>query len=488
MVLGSLRSQWSELGRTPKAVFCIMLFAVVVVGFVAAIVAHAPEAALFAAPLHPDQLQEVEERLAGWNVAFTPAADNVEVDSRRRNELLLRLSLAGIPRAHLTGENEALSSIGALTPQSVIDEQTLAGREGDIAAAIRSVAGVEDARVIIAPAKSAEFADDSASEASASVWVRVAPGSRLPRDTIAGIRAFVAAAVTGLQPAHVAILDDGGTPLGDNASSSDGSSTLEGALQSALDSAFGAGATIVRVHEDYAQQSLERHDVTRLPAAGPSIDRTASSRNYQHGAERYREQSEQTSRGTQTHEVTSSKPAGSLERISTAVFVDTSHAGDLLAIRDLAAATVGYDPQRGDVLAVQAVEFARMPSIKKSIWWLAYGSIVPSLPVVLIVFGGLFALRLSLPSLSGAFSIIAERVRVADAMRRVPEMSADRVHRLLASEPPHAAAVVISALPAATAAAVLELYPPHERSAIVQRMHRGAPRLIPDPTELLHDA
>jgi flagellar M-ring protein FliF len=488
MAPASLRLRWNEIGKTPKAIACVALTAAAAAAFVAAIGAHSPVAPLFAAPLHADQLEEIEERLAAWNVPFTPTADNVEVDSRRRNELLLRLSLAGVPRGHLTGESEALSSIGALTPQAVIDEQTLTGREGDIAAAIRSVAGIEDARVIIAPAKNAEFADDSASDASASVWLRLAPGDALSRDTVAGIRAFVAAAVSGLQPARVAILDDGGSPLGAASAAGGAASPLETALQSALDAAFGAGMTIVRVHEEYAQQSVERHDVTRLPAGGTPIDATASSRSYEHNGERYRERSEQSSRGTQTRELTSSQAAGALERISTAVFVDASHAGDLLAIRDLAAATVGYDPQRGDALAVQSVEFARTPPIQKNLWWLAYGSIVPTLPIALLVLGALVALRLSLPSLNGAVSTLSERVRVAEAVRRAPEMPADRVHRLLASEPPHAAAVVISALPAATAAAVLELYPAHERSAIVQRMHRTTPPLVPNPAELLRDA
>jgi len=52
-------------------------------------------------------------------------------------------------------------------------------------------------------------------------------------------------------------------------------------------------------------------------------------------------------------------------------------------------------------------------------------------------------------------------------------------------EPPHAAAAIISALPAATAAAVLELYPAHEREAIVRRMQRANTPLIPDADEIL---
>ena len=56
---------------------------------------------------------------------------------------------------------------------------------------------------------------------------------------------------------------------------------------------------------------------------------------------------------------------------------------------------------------------------------------------------------------------------------------------VLAHEPPHAAAAIISALPAATAAAVLDLYPQHEREAIVKRMARPHSPLIGDAAELL---
>jgi flagellar motor switch protein FliG len=60
-----------------------------------------------------------------------------------------------------------------------------------------------------------------------------------------------------------------------------------------------------------------------------------------------------------------------------------------------------------------------------------------------------------------------------------------RVRGALAGEPPHAAAAIISALPAATAAAVLELYPPHEREAIVKRMQRTHSAVVPSADELL---
>ena len=119
----------------------------------------------------------MQEQLANWNVAFTPLSDNVLVDAGRRNDLLLRLSLAGVPHAHLETSGEALANVGALTPQAVIDAQTRAGLAGDIEAGLRGIAGVDDARVIVAPAVAAEFGDQRAREASASVRLRLRPGA-----------------------------------------------------------------------------------------------------------------------------------------------------------------------------------------------------------------------------------------------------------------------------------------------------------------------
>lgn len=404
------------------------LVAIVVTAVSLASLARPAQMPLFVTPLHPEQLAEVQERLASWNVPFTPLQDNVDVASRDRNALLLRLSLAGVPHAHLTGEGEALATVGALTPQSVIDAAATAGLEDDVAAALRDVAGVGDARVIIAPARSGEFADEHGSPASASVRLRLEPGVRLGAAAVDGVRAFVAASVAGLSPSRVTILDDRGVALDDTAgASANDAGDLQTALQSALDAAFGAGVTIVRVHSEAA-------------------------------------------------------------RTSTAVFVDTAHAGDLLAVRDLAAATVGFDAQRGDALAVQAVDFSRMATAHKDVWWLLYGSVVPLLPTLACVAGGLVALRLCTPAFATAIRAVEERLRVAQTTKSASDLPPARLRALLESEPPHAAAAVISALPAATAAAVLELYPSHEREAIVRRMHREAPPLIPDPMELLRDA
>jgi flagellar biosynthesis/type III secretory pathway M-ring protein FliF/YscJ len=482
--LSGLLSRWNGLPK-PARLLGGTAALVAAAGIVlAALLTHPAQSALFATPLHAEQLAEVQERLASWNVAFTPLADNVVVDAARRNELLLRLSLAGVPHPHVESTREALASVGVLTPQAVIDAQTRAGLAGDLEAGLRGIDGVDDARVIVAPAKLAEFADESAQPASASVRLTMRTGARLSRAAVNGIREFVAAGVTGLDPARVTILDDRGIALGDGEDGEE-ASDAQTSLQSALDAAFGEGATIVRVHADLSARRVDRRDVRREPLNGAAVKSSAHSESYAGDGKRYQREDRTDDRGSETRETEVQAPPGRLERLSTAVFVDEERALDLAKVRALAAATVGFDARRGDALVVQAVDFHRARPARKDLWWLLYGAIVPLLPALVTAIAIVSIARIALPHASGLLRGAMERVAIRDASRAVAGLAPSRVRSVLAGEPPHAAAAIISALPAATAAAVLELYPQHERDAIVARMARPQTPLLGDPQEYL---
>ncbi|MDP9111044.1 MAG: hypothetical protein M3M96_05390, partial [Candidatus Eremiobacteraeota bacterium] len=90
-------------------------------------------------------------------------------------------------------------------------------------------------------------------------------------------------------------------------------------------------------------------------------------------------------------------------------------------------------------------------------------------------------LRSMVKPLSAVGAAVMRRMDFSRARTAVTGLAPARVHGALRNEPPHAAAAIISALPAATAAAVLELYPAHERTAIIHRMSRPQSPLIPDP-------
>jgi flagellar biosynthesis/type III secretory pathway M-ring protein FliF/YscJ len=134
--------------------------------------------ALFATPLFPEQVTEVQTRLAGWGIPYAPLADNVRVDPRKRSDVLLRLALAGVPHRHLATTDEAFAHVNALTPQSILEAQTRDALAADLAQGLRGLDGVADARVIVAPASGGGYADEAARDASASVRVTLTIAAR----------------------------------------------------------------------------------------------------------------------------------------------------------------------------------------------------------------------------------------------------------------------------------------------------------------------
>jgi flagellar M-ring protein FliF len=480
-------ARWTMLPAKMRLPAVAAIAALALLSIFAALFAHPPRTQLFAGALHPEQLAEVQERLAGWNVAFTPTADNVLVDTRRRNDLLLRLSMAGVPHEHVDGSADVLDKLGALTPQTVIDAQTVDGLAGDIELGLRGIDGVADARVIIAPAKQGYFADESSRDASASVRLRLSPGAHLSAGAVNGIRSFVAASVAGLDAQHVTIVDDRGIALGEGTGDGD-ASDMQRSLQSALDAAVGAGATIVRVHVEYDRRSVNAKDVRRAPLSSIPISASTQEERYDGQGKRYGRSDEQLDRGSETREISTTAAPGRIARISAAVFLDASRGIDAAQVRQLAAATLGIDPHRGDSIDVAAISFAHAPVARKDAWWLAYGAIVPLLPTLVTAIAVLVALRWAGAPVGSLVRTFAERAsfaRKADAVQGIAPAS---VRGALRNEPPHAAAAIISALPAATAAAVLDMYPEHERAAIIRRMQRPASPLVADAESFIANA
>jgi flagellar M-ring protein FliF len=471
---------------SPRArlVAACVVFALAGVGAFGFFASRDARVALFATPLRADQLAEVEQRLAAWNVPHATVADNVRVDRARRGELLLRLSLAGVPHAHLAGSEEALAHVGALTPQAVLEAQTRDALAADLALGLRGLDGIADARVVIAPSSGGVYADEPRRDASASVRITLAPGGRLPARTVAGIKAFVAGGVPALDAERVTVLDDRGLALG--ADGGDDAADVQTALQSALDGAFGAGATIVRVHRERLGERRDVRDVHRAAVDG-SIARTTTDEHYMSKAKRYSKSSATEDRGSTTREEHRVVAPDATARLTVAVFVDAARRLDLAKIRALAAAAAGVRADRGDALSVEAVAFHddAVPAVRAARapgWVLALASTVPqALTALALVAAVAFGAR---PLASAAVRVL-ESASARRAARDVAGIPPAGVRGALDGEPPHVAAAIISALPTATAAAVLELYPPEERGAIVRRLARANAGLMPPPEELI---
>ena len=482
--MNALLVRWNALS-TKQRTFAFLLagaavFAIAFAGFLQ----RDTHVALFAAPLETAQIAEVTERLAEWNVAFIATPDNVRVDGSAKNDVLLKLSLAGIPHARLDSTTDALAKAGPLTPQAVLEAQQRAGLAGDIAAGLRGLAPVEDARVIIAPAEAGTYADEAGHDASASVRLSLRSGATLDRNAAIGIRQYVAAAVPGLVAARVALLDDRGSTLGEDASANSGGqeASLQASLQSALDLAVGVGATIVRARISYDPRSREVHEVVRKPIGSRPVAETTTDEHYTSSSKKYGKLVGSVDRGSDIQEYKTETPAGRVERISVAVAVDQNRHLDLGKIRSLAMGTLGMVSSRGDSLSIEEIAFAHStPVAALPAWALALGSLATLVPSLALAAGLALTVRYVAAPVGRVLEKVSERITIRRATHAIGTSYAPaHVRGALRGEPPHTAAAIISALPAATATAVLEMYSPEERAAIVRRMARAATPAMPD--------
>ncbi|MDE2573055.1 MAG: hypothetical protein KGM44_11110 [bacterium] len=431
---------------------------------------------LFAAPLRPPQVAEVGDRLAAWGIPFRVSGQGIEVPRALRQATLLHLSLAGVPHRPLPDTLDALADAGPLVPERVLEVRQRAGLEGEIAQGLRTLDGVTDARVIVAPGHDGTFADESPTPTTASVRLSLRSGERLDERRVRAVRDFVAASVAGLASERVHVLDDRGSAF-DGAASSIDQDGLRAQLQSALDQVEGAGTTIVRLHvvrDDDAREIVQR----RVLPAGGALRSESTQEEYHGGQGSYRGGRSAVEDGSVEREEHATLPAGRLRRLSVAVFVDRSRGGDLSKIRALVEAAAGIDVRRGDEVRVEAMAFARPPGTppRSPLALLA----VASLPALFLGLGLAAAAWAALPVARAGLSVLHGMALRRAVEQRPPALAeAQRLRAALDVEPPHAAAAVISALPASTAVAVLDLYPAEERERIVRRMATARAEAIP---------
>jgi flagellar M-ring protein FliF len=493
----SVLGWWQSLSLAVRLGLCAVIVAAVI-GAGLFSVSRDAQTPLFSRPLVADQLSEVETHLAAWNVPFAPAADNVLVASKHRNDVLLRLSLAGVPRAHIVGSSETLAKVGALTPQSVLDAQSRDGLAGDLALGLRGISGIADANVIIAPASPGYFADQTSHEASASVRVTLEPGTTLSPETVNGIKTFVAAGVPGLDPTHVAVVDDRGVALSGRAASGDGEArALQDSIQTALDQVVGPGRAIVRAHVDVSRQHDVRLETKRTPTLARPVANSSFAERYQNGEKRYSKVQSASDPGSDIVQRETESEPGETQRVSIAVFLDQTLTGQIARIKSLVETAGGIDYARGDTVTVQPIALAAAGAVAAAPQALPatpaapsplhdlLATYLPALPPFIIALAWLgLLLLLAKPIAALVRSILPANAADVPATPSVhPGLPPEAIHRALCGEPSYAAATVIASLPTATAAAVLELYPSDERRDIVGRLARPRPPLAVDLAE-----
>lgn len=315
----------------------------------------------------------------GGSTVLVPEAD--VYDQR------LAAAASGLPGDSSDGYS-LLDDLGVTTSefqQSVAYKRAI---EGELAATISSLDGVSAASVRLAIPEESVFVSETV-DPTASVFVETGRSSLSPSQ-IEAIVHLTSAAVSGLKPENVAVVDQQGHTLstvgvgatgGVDRQASDYEARVAGSVQQLLDRVVGAGNATVTVVAEVDRSVNERLDETYTPVEGgvPSSEhsRTETSNGGQTGAgvlgpdniavpsgdgDSTYEVNEETRNNVMNKSTqTTSTPAGSITRQSVSVAVDESAGADIGAgqLRDLVATAAGIDQERGDALTVEMVSFSQ---------------------------------------------------------------------------------------------------------------------------------
>lgn len=415
-----------------------------------------PQMALLYSGLDGAAAGEVVAALEQRGVAFEIQGDSIRVDAAQRDALRMTLAAEGLPAPGASGYEllDGLSGFG--TTSQMFDAAYWRAREGELARTILAMPGIQAARVHIAQAPEQPFMRDR--RPTASVTVSTASATLTPEQARA-LRHLVAAAVSGMRPEDVAVVDgaagliplaeDGATP----ATSADArAAELRGNVERLLAARVGPGRAVVEVSVDVntereslterrfdpqgrvaiSSETEERSDQSSRAEAGVTVASNLPEGDAGGGGEG-RSQSTQT-RERINFEVSETsrevlRAPGSIRRLTVAVLVDgQTVAGpdgapvrqprseeELAVLRELVASAVGLDEARGDVLTLRSLDFEPAPELGTEAVaepWLRLGSLdvmtlvqMAALALVALVLG-LFVLR---PILASGGRALADR-------------------------------------------------------------------------------
>jgi flagellar M-ring protein FliF len=196
---------------------------------------------------------EVIGRLEALGVPYRLHGDGeaILVPGDRVSRLRMTLAEEGLPRGGSVGDEifDQGNALGTTTFLATVNQRR--ALEGELARTIGALGDVKSARVHLVLPKSELFRREQI-EPSASVSLKMFGGRRLHTRQIAAIQHLVAAAVPGLAPERVTLVDDRGTLLARG-----GDGLAEGALPSQADDYRTAyEARLKRVIEQLLERSL----------------------------------------------------------------------------------------------------------------------------------------------------------------------------------------------------------------------------------------
>ena len=393
-----LMAVWQALDPRKRLIVAAATVAMFAAVYALTNLATRPSMTLLYAGIEGAHAGELLTALDQRGVTYEIRGQAVYVESTRRDELRMDLASEGLPANSGTGYELLDSLSGFGTTSQMFDAASWRAKEGELARTIAALPNMRAVRVHISNAQPQGFRAQNAPKASVTVTTR---GGSLSAGHARALKFLVSAAVAGMAPADVAIIDgEGGLVQSDDAAGAqvgdDRAAELRRNVTRILEARVGYGKAVVEVAVETVTEreaiSERRIDPQGRVAISSQNDEKTSSAN-DSGSSSVSVASNlptgsaggggKTSQSTDSqttervnYEVSETtrdvvKNPGSIRRMTVAVLVDgTPNTGadgqvtwqprpedELAALRDLVAAAVGFDESRGDVISVKSLAF-----------------------------------------------------------------------------------------------------------------------------------
>ncbi len=380
--------------------------------YTAGVITEAPKTILYAG-LDPRDAAQVTAKLDAMNVQYEAKGDGgtILVPADQVTKLRMELASENLPAAgvgyELFDKSDAFG-----TTAFVQNINRLRALEGELARSIQTIDGIDEVRVHLVIPERQIFSRDSQTP-SASVVLKTR--GVMQRGQVAAVQHLVAAAVAGLSPERVAIVDDKGDLLagGDDKNGPDAAAANEDQqttdyedrmrqrIESIVASVVGEGHVRVQVTAQIAfnhssetselydpdskvvrsTQTVEQNSSDSQPGNSGAVSVSTALPNAQatpSGSDAQKSESGRTEETT-NYEIsktvkTSTVDGGDVKRISVAVVVDGNNVTDaaghatytprtaqeMSQIENLVKSAIGYDKSRGDQVQVVNMAFAKI--------------------------------------------------------------------------------------------------------------------------------
>ncbi|HEY2033237.1 MAG TPA: flagellar basal-body MS-ring/collar protein FliF [Rhizomicrobium sp.] len=378
--------------------------------YVAGVISEPPKTILYSG-LDPRAAAQVTAKLDAMNVKYDAKGDGgtILVPADQVTKLRMELASENLPAAG-TGYEIFDKSDSFGTTAFVQNINRLRALEGELARSIETIDGIDSVRVHLVIPERQIFSREDQSP-SASVVLRTQ--GTMDRGEVTAVQHLVAAAVAGLMPNRVAIVDDKGTLLagGDDKTGPDAAAAdqeqhttdiedkLRQRIESIVASVVGAGHVRVQVaadmNYDHTSMTSETFDPdSKVVRSTQTVEQNSADTNANNGGavsvanalpnaqssggDNTKSTSGRTEETT-NYEIskttkTSVVDAGTVKRLSVAVAVDgttkTDAAGkdsytprtqqEISQIDALVKSAIGYDKTRGDDVKVVNMPFAHL--------------------------------------------------------------------------------------------------------------------------------